>query len=83
MRLVLEYTESDGYTWQCNTTLPVEYESAEALAVDFEEAMRKAKDNNSSDVEIAGHTFDYGAFFEGEFYCEPTILTIDEWFATI
>lgn len=83
MRLVLEYTESDGCTYSFTTTLPVEFESAEALAVEFEEKMKKARQNNECDVTFAGHEFYCGAFFENGKYYPPAILTIDEWFATI
>ena len=84
MQLVLEYQQSDGYTYSCTNTLPVEYESVEALAVDLEAAMRKAHDECEGDITFAGHQLDVGSFFyntdEGLQYDDPRIFTIAEWF---
>lgn len=38
MRLILEYSEGDGYTYCCTNTFPIEYDSAEQLLVDIEHA---------------------------------------------
>lgn len=39
MRLVIHYTVGDGYTYSCDITTPVVYESAEKFLVDLEEAV--------------------------------------------
>lgn len=84
MRLVLEYNDGDGYTYGYTVALPIEYESAEALLVDFDEAMNNAhKNNDARDINIGGHNFYCGTFFENGKYWPPTIYTIDEWFANI
>lgn len=43
MKLVIEYQIGDDYTWGATLTLPVEYESAEAFLVDFEELVMKTR----------------------------------------
>lgn len=35
MRLIVSYTDTDGYTYSCQNTVPVEYESAEQLLLDI------------------------------------------------
>ena len=84
MQLVLEHQVSDGFTYSCTSTLPIEYESAEALAVDFEAAVRLAYRNENWDLTFAGHLFNIMSFFdrvEGNLhYQAPHIWTIDEWF---
>lgn len=37
MKLVVMYESTDGYTYSCINTIPMEYESAEALLVDLEQ----------------------------------------------
>jgi hypothetical protein len=85
MRLVIQYTTGDGYTWHAQNTVPVVYESAEAFLVDFEEIV-KAKfashdwRTSTFEFELGGQKFDYTDFIqEGEYYA-PEIMTIDEWF---
>jgi hypothetical protein len=87
MRLVIEQTVGDGYTWHATNTSPVEYESAEAFAVEFEEACKEArvqaKQSTRHWVEFtfAGREWDADDFFEEGVYYPPEILTVDEWFA--
>ena len=90
MRLIIEYEHGDGFTYTATRTIPMEYDSAEALAVDFEQAI---KDNwgldwfNRGMVKIGGQEFDSGDF--GRYnvrkntdeYVAPNIYTVDEWFA--
>lgn len=42
MRLILRYEVSDGCTYSCTEVHPVNYDSAEALLVDFMEAAKAA-----------------------------------------
>lgn len=83
-RLILSYPSGDGYTWSATNTLAVEYASAEALAVDFEEAVKSARAAQLSECTIAAHKFYPGYFFYdhegGEVYEPPFIGTFDEWF---
>lgn len=79
MRLVIETTVGDGYTWHAIVTVPVEYESPEAFSVDFEEACLQNK-NNHMPFHFAGKDWNAQNFiFEGEYYA-PEIFTVDEWF---
>jgi hypothetical protein len=82
MRLVIVYSVGDGYTWSGEVVLPVEYESAEALYVDFEEAVRSAHKGSwyEREFHIAGHKFVADNFLEQGNYYPPEILTVDEWF---
>jgi hypothetical protein len=77
MRLILEYSDSDGCTYSCTVTLPVVYESGEALLVDFE----KLCEGNKGDFMFAGMEFQSHTFFEEGVYYAPTVYTVDEWFA--
>jgi len=83
MRLVIRYPVGDGYTWSGEVVLPVEYKSAEALYVDFEEAVRAAQRMGwrGYEFEVAGHEFDADDFLENDRYTPPEILTVDEWFS--
>lgn len=82
MRLVVEYAIGDGYTYSAMRTVPVEYESAEAFFVEFEEACQEAmKKEWRNGFMFAGKEWDATDFFsEGDYY-PPQILTVDEWFA--
>lgn len=89
MRLIIEFSVGDGYTYSATETIPVVYESAEAFAVDFEQAVR---DNwateliNRGNVKIGGQEFDSGEFMmwddskDAHEYFAPNIFTVDEWF---
>lgn len=89
MKLVIVAHYGDGCTWSCTETLPVEYESEEAFAVDFEEAMKKARANKVSysmwDLEFAGQRWDVSQFFytpyksKEEVYNPPEIYTLEDW----
>jgi hypothetical protein len=85
-QIVLEYQESDGHTYSCTNTHPIEYESTEALSVDFEKAMRKGLADQVGEVQFAGYGFYPQIFFyvdtstQAMVYDEPCIWTIDEWF---
>lgn len=85
MRLVITYTVGDGYAFYANETVPVEYESAEAFAVDFEALCRQYQ-SDYREFELAGHSWAASSFFEyrsdtdTKVYFAPYILTVDEWF---
>jgi hypothetical protein len=81
MRLVIEYTDSDGCTYSCTMTKPVLYASAEAFAVDFEAWCRANKAVCSFDLKFAGQGFSPSSFFHEGVYYGPDVLTVDEWFA--
>lgn len=83
MRLVVIYYEGDGFTYSCQNTVPVEYESAEALAVDLEEACKKAHHARVISFQLADQQWFHSCFFEDDRYFAPEILTVDEWFDTI
>jgi hypothetical protein len=81
MRLVIKYTAGDGCSWSCEDVLPVEYESAEQLYVDFEAAARAAKEIKVYAFVVANREFHTDYFFYGAgTYNPPEILTVDEWF---
>lgn len=90
MRLVMIFEESDGCTYSCTTTLPIEYESAEAAILDFENLCKKQfelQDWRNDTFEFAGRKFWASLFYEREVgtsrrhsYNSPKFMTIDEWF---
>ena len=63
MRLVFEFTESDGCTYSATHTNPVEYESAEALLVHFMEAAEAGLRARSS-FPFFGTDYESTMFFE-------------------
>ena len=73
--------ESDGY----DAVVPAEYESAEVLLCDIEDACKKAFAQKQSDFIVGDYEFLVSDFYPvittgiGQF-SSPTILTIDEWF---
>lgn len=81
MRLVIEFSAGDGCTWWATVSVPVVYESAEAFAVDFEEACLKAKSSAEYTFKFAGYDWEPGDFIIDGDYFPPDILTVDEWFA--
>ncbi len=115
MRLVIEYTEGDGYTYCCTNTHPIEYESPEQLLVDLEQAcldfLAKERERTESCPELPAHKqskeeyyaklFEWSEkypfvdpeislngcvlylnnFIQGDLFVQPSIYTIDEWFA--
>lgn len=90
MKFVLSHTYGDSLSWSSDITFPIEYESAEALIVDFEKAARHAFSYNLLIFVFANHEFITEYFFvsrhpgpnekSGDYIC-PEIMTIDEWFA--
>lgn len=78
MRLVIKHSVTDNCTYWCERVVPVNYESAEAFMVDFEEACQN--NINAPDFKFASETWDSYHFFENGKYYGPEILTVDEWF---
>lgn len=78
-RLVIEYGIGDGFTYHFRQHKPVQYSSAEAFAVEFEEACRAQSD--ASTLIFAGVSFPVDSFFDDGTYFGPEIMTVDEWFA--
>ena len=90
MQLVIEYAIGDGYTFSATDTIPVEYESAEAFAVDFEAAVRQRMGihvSNTQEIHMGGKVFyaDAHSYYSDAEKCRvydaPNIFTVDEWFA--
>jgi len=80
MRLIIEYTETDGYTYSHNISKPVIYKSAEDLMVDFENKCKYFCSNSPYKFTIGGATFNAADFFIKGEYIEPTFYTLDEWY---
>ena len=80
MRLVIRFGIGHGCTWGATEVVPVEYESAEAFAVEFEEFCRSNQQEFGL-MEFAGRQWNVDEFFFKNQYFAPEILTVDEWFA--
>lgn len=86
MRLIIEYGIGDGCTYGCTETVPVEYESAEAFAVDFEQLCNENKRNHQTFLfagnfwHASNHLSRYDAKTNECPYDAPDIFTVDEWF---
>lgn len=90
MRLVIKWSYGDGYTYSCDETEPVEFESAEAFLVGFEDVLTVAHARNVGSFSFCGREWNTEHFqirnhdHKGR-YTEttlnlPTVLTVDEWF---
>jgi len=76
MKLVIVWHVSDGYTYSCEVTQPVEYDSPEKLLVDWEQW----KKSNPEPVFYAGEGFagtDLGPEIEEH---DLEVYTLEEWF---
>jgi hypothetical protein len=76
------YDVTDGYTFSCTETIPVEYSSVEQALIDFEVNVRAA---HRGKFEFAGMNFNSNDFYyyvgNEEHSLElPEFLTVDEWF---
>ena len=90
MRLVIRYQTGDTYTWSATNVHPIEYESAEAALVHFEEACKAAHESGNYEFTFADQKFSTDDFFYRSFedgvgpeihFTLPEVLTVDEWFA--
>ncbi len=82
MRLILEYDLRDVYS--CYTkTIPIIYESAEALAIVFEDKCEEFYGTYPYNFSIGGVSIITFDFFHDGKYMAPSIFTVDEWFAQI
>ena len=79
MRLVIKYSVGDGCTFSCTVTTPVIYESAEAFAVEFEEACKANR--GKYQMRFAHLDFEPANFLCNDEYFGPDIMTVDEWFS--
>lgn len=83
MKLIIEYNETDGCTYSCTNTLPIEYESPEALAVDFEAECKRAYEQcpaGYGDFWVSNRQFNTSSFYDQGVYYPPSFYTFDEWF---
>lgn len=88
MKFVVEYQEGDGYTYCCTTTVPVEAESKEAIANELKRmAQKMISDIKAKNPEARNGVYRCGnsviyinSLIEDLKYCEPRIMTVDEWF---
>jgi hypothetical protein len=92
MQLIMERTNTDGYTYTCVDTTPLIHESPEAAAIEFEAAMRQGMESGVS-VEWKGVTYYPSDYFPYATYSDdgecqdvgkyegPYFFTVDEWFA--
>jgi len=91
MRLVIKWSHGDGYTYSCDETEPVEFESAEAFIVGFEAALKVAHEGGRQEFQFAGREWcedqfyyrkeDRNGRYLGKEMSLPQVLTVDEWFA--
>lgn len=85
MRLVIRYEIGDGYTFNATETVPVECESGEFFAVEFER-LCKCVDRMENEFLFCGKTWyvpnhmHYNRDREDFYYEAPIMLTVDEWF---
>jgi hypothetical protein len=83
MRLVIEYSVGDGCTYSCTETVPVEYSSPEAFAVDFEQFCLSEHASTVWPRRVAifaGRSWNVDDFFADDQFWAPGVMTVDEWF---
>lgn len=81
MKLIVEYNETDGCTYNCYNTLPIEYESRNKFHRDFEEyCYNQKKIDFSDDVGFLNTGLYAGQFFEDGVYYPPIISYLEYWF---
>lgn len=90
MRLVIKWNHGDGCTYSCDETEPVEFESAEAFIVGFEDALKAAHKAGKGEFQFAGRDWwedqfyyrkeDRNGRYLGKEMSLPRVLTVDEWF---
>jgi hypothetical protein len=77
MRLIVEYQDSNGYTFSNTVSKPVIYKSAEDFIVDFE---AKCKSSNVYEFTIGGARFMVSNFIILDEFYPPDVYTLDEWY---
>jgi hypothetical protein len=82
MRLILEYDIRDTCA-HYTKTIPIIYESAEALAIDFEDKCEEFYGKYPYHFSIGGVSITTFDFFHNGKYMAPIIFTVDEWFSQI
>ena len=87
----MTHVYGDGFTYYCDSAVPILYESAEDAIVDFERLCVEAFHNRQGQFLFAGTEFhtksfmlaDEGDSWEKSKFYGPNFLTIDEWFSNI
>ena len=78
MKLVMEYHDTDGCTYNCTLTVPFHGESPEAALVQFEDLLKKRHKDDK--FQFCGLDF-YGSEFDlGNSHSLPNFFTLEEWF---
>ena len=83
MRLIILYQTGDECTWSRENVVPIEYESAEAFLVEFQERCTEIYlEPTGMDFLFANRYWDPCDFFSypSKEFITPEILTVDEWF---
>lgn len=84
MRLVMEYDVTDGCTYHCTVTVPIESESPEAALCELEKLVMGVVENNEY-FSFCGYELPHDNFTMrgdgGLVFMAPRIYTLDEWFA--
>lgn len=82
MKLVITYSDGDGYTWHCDITECVEYPSKEQFIVDFEQWANKNKGELFiySGEGFAGTNLSPEQYFNNFQHGDLQIHELEEWF---
>lgn len=75
----MRWHETDGCTYSCTNTEPIEYEDPKTALVDFVNSINSGLDKYG-DFVFANRQFNKSSFFErGKFY-PPKFYALEEWF---
>lgn len=84
MRLIMEYTVSDGCSYCYDVVTPIEYESEESFILDFESALDKAISAKKAHFYIVNSTYnvDDHTYYDSSILKKnlPNISKLDNWF---
>lgn len=88
MRIIMRYSVSDGCTYSCEDIHPIEYESCEAALIDFEAALKEAKNGEFrfANLDLWSSTFYVESMWSSRGAPQlelPEFLTLDEWFGEV
>jgi len=97
MRLVVSYQETDGFTFSCERTVPVEYVSIDDFLLDTRIALIEYLTKGGSDKFHGVELCDLHEIYDEQgtlpyddcikqhgvihYMIDPTVQTVDDWFA--
>jgi len=84
MRLIIQYTISDGCTYWSSVTECCVYSSVEECIVDFKKFCESYVNTIIDNIPLfGGQQFNPCDFYEEGKYYPPMVMTVDEWYSQV